>query len=177
MWIEDDGSSGLETRSCERACQGQCHTLREVGYIAWAVRISSICPALVENLISLLLSHAQSNTTHPTLYVLPSTVSHTLHTANPELPRGGTIAESARPNRVHPHPVFALPSSSHKRSTLAPCALNSGREACVWERTVVTLVEARPIKCVSVDVFLYLSLLAHVHYAIVARAKVREVLR
>jgi hypothetical protein len=55
--------------------------LHEVGYNAWAVRISSIRSALVEALIFLVLSHVQSNTLQPTLYVLPSITSHTLHTA------------------------------------------------------------------------------------------------
>ena len=56
--------------------------MRGVGYIPWAVRISSIRSALVEELILVLLSHAQSNATHATLYVLPSTTFHILYTAN-----------------------------------------------------------------------------------------------
>jgi len=49
-----------------------CHTFHEVGYIAWAVCISSTRSALVEALISLFLSHVESNTIQPKLYVLPS---------------------------------------------------------------------------------------------------------
>jgi len=54
---------------------------------------------------------------------------------------------------------------------------NSGREASVWERTMVTLVGATPIKCV----FFFLgsssvSPSPHVYHATVAQVKAREVL-
>jgi hypothetical protein len=50
--------------------------------VQWAVRSSSIRSALVGELILLLLSHAQNTTTQLTLYVLPSTTFHTLHSVN-----------------------------------------------------------------------------------------------
>ena len=109
---------------------------------------------MVEELILLLLSRAQSNITQLTWYVLRWTTSYTLHTANQSSLE--EVLSQNLPVRIGYTRTQRSPSHCLLTNAL-PLPLNSGREARVWERTVVTLVEATPIKCVSVDAFLCLS--------------------
>jgi hypothetical protein len=90
--------------SRERERQGGCYTLREVGYIESAVRISPSIRCSVGQLISPFLSQAQSTATQPTLHVLSSTTFDTLHTVNESSLERAVSLRSVLHTLFHLHP-------------------------------------------------------------------------